>query len=247
MDSVSQLELERTARAPQQPPPPVPVRLPPLPARDSGTFPLLGQESAIQDLRSALTDDRLSASRQGKIDSAFRGKVLDRNIYLLNYGQNNSLNFSSAHTSDDGSSYKAALRREYRGLVVHTSGRVLVRPLHKFFSIGQIPKVSLAVLLQKQIAVVTRKLNGQMVSGVVVGGEVQMWTRAGPTEVGMQALRVAVAHPGNYSGLTEFTVQQSYTPVFEFIGKESNKKANEGNMSRVVLLAIRHRHTGHNW
>ena len=80
----------------------------------------------------------------------------------------------------------------------------------------------------------------------MIQGCLQLWTRAGPTEVGMQALRVTAAHRGDYSGLTEYAMRtrSRYTPVFEYIGKQSRLKAIEGNMPDVVLIAVRHQLTG---
>ena len=74
---------------------------------------------------------------------------------------------------------RAWLRRELRGLVLRTTGEVVVRGLHKFFSIGQLGEVRLRSLQAKRICEVTDKLDGQMIMGVVVGDEVRMWSRKG--------------------------------------------------------------------
>jgi len=142
---------------------------------------------------------------------------------------------------------KARMRREYRGLVVHSSGAIMARPLHKFFSVDQVPETEMRQLEHKQIELITRKLDGQMVYGVVVAGEVQFWTRSGPTEVGIEAYRVALADAADFLGLVIYASGQQCTAVFEYIGRRSLKKAFEGHMPRLVLLAVRHHNSGIYW
>ena len=89
-----------------------------------------------------------------------------------------------------------------------------------------------------------------MVCGVVIDGRVQLWTRAGPTAVGQEAFRVTVAAEADYVIFVEYaaTCMHESTPVFEYIGgSRSHKKAFEGNVHRVVLLAVRFHGSGEYW
>jgi hypothetical protein len=199
----------------------------------------------VPDLLSALTDRSLGPKRQIQIAAAFHSSRIDDGLSLLNYRENNSHNFlPNSNLTDTESHNKANARREFSRLVVCDNGEVHLRPLHKFFCLGQIPEVSLQQLQGKQISLVTKKLDGQMVSGVMIQGGFQLWTRAGPTGVGMQAHRVATDHSGDYSGLIQLAMMNRHTAVFEFTGKQSHLKANEGNVPVVTLLAIRHHETG---
>jgi hypothetical protein len=120
--------------------------------------------------------------------------------------------------------------------------------MHKFFSLGQLPETNLDRLVCKPIELVVRKLDGQMVSGVLVGDEVQFWSRAGPTQVGMDALRAAEnCTESDYAGFVRYAATLQSTPCFEFVGKCSHIKAFEGNMPRVVLLACRFHTSGDYW
>ena len=101
--------------------------------------------------------------------------------------------------------------------------------------------------MQGPVLVVTRKLDGQMVCGVVVDGRVQLWTRTGPTAVGQEAFRVTVAAEADYVGFVKYAALHESTAVFEYIGKRSHKKAFEGNVHRVVLLAVRFHDSGEYW
>ena len=57
---------------------------------------------------------------------------------------------------------------------------------------------------------------------------------------GFQGFRLSVAAQANYSGLIlHCAALHQCTPIFEYVGKRHHKKAFEGNMARVVLLALR--------
>ncbi len=50
--------------------------------------------------------------------------------------------------------------------------------MHRFFLVDQVDATVASELQDDSIELVTRKLYGQMVYGVVVAGTVQFWTRA---------------------------------------------------------------------
>ena len=142
---------------------------------------------------------------------------------------------------------RAWLRRELRGLVLRTTGEVVVRGLHKFFSIGQLGEVRLRSLQGKRICEVTDKLDGQMLMGVVLGTEVRMWSRKGAirdTAVGRTAGRVADA---GHRALVRHVVGTGCTPVFELVGPQSLIRADEGKEPRLVLVAVRRHGDGGYW
>ena len=94
---------------------------------------------------------------------------------------------------------------------------------------------------------VTEKLDGQVVCGVVVGTSVQFWSRKGDTVVGQRANGVAQGDSGDYDGLVEAVCRRGCTPVFEMVGKQSRIRADEGNEGRLVLLAVREHSGGQYW
>ena len=139
---------------------------------------------------------------------------------------------------------QAWLRREMRGLVMRSTGEVVVRGLHKFFNVGQLSENKTRAVERKQVVEVLEKLDGQMVMGVVIGGEVQLWTRKGATVVAKAAMRVMGGLVGDIAGLIRDIVGQGYTPIFEYIGRQSRIKADEGDEGRLVLVAVRDRVSG---
>jgi hypothetical protein len=217
------------------------------PMCDSPAFPHLGSPSTLDDIRDAIDSPAVGSNRAERIAAAFTVTPITRDVFRCNYTDSSALNFATSRRWRANDQHKAALRRECRGLVVHRTGAVLVRPLHRFFAIGQTAQTQIDSLAGIVSGVVTRKLDGQMVCGVVVDGMVQLWTRAGPTEVGAEAFRVTVASQADYSGLVEFASGHQSTPIFEYVGKRSHKKANEGSFHQVVLLAIRFHASGEYW
>ena len=218
-------------------------------------YPYLGRiigcrMTIIQDLKEALSDTHVTRKRMRHIRESFYTKQIDDGVLLYNYKDSSARNFLSGGAppgETSGVARKAELRREYRGLVMRSDGTVIARPLHKFFTVDQVPEVELDKLLHKEIAAVTKKLDGQMVMGLVVAGRAQFWTRAGPTEVGMQAYAASQALTGDYSGFIEFIASLHCTPVFEFIGHQSKIKAFEQNQTRIVLVSVRFNRSGEYW
>mgnify|MGYP006421502489 CR=1 FL=1 len=139
---------------------------------------------------------------------------------------------------------RAWLRREMRGLVVRRTGEVVMRGLHKFFNIHQLQETNVRALSKTQIHEVLEKLDGQMVAGIVVGEDVQLWSRKGNTAVSTAALRVAREIKGEYEGLVKDLAGTGHTAIFEFVGEQSKIKANEGPSPRLVLIAVREQVSG---
>ena len=226
---------------------PVPMMVEPPQYCSSPAFPNLGTTTTVADLQRAIAFPGVHSNRTRRIADAFKMVPVSTDAFSFNYTDSSALNFTADRRILPFAVSRAALRRECRGLVVHRTGAVLVRPLHRFFAIGQTAQTQIGRLAGIVSGVVTLKLDGQMVCGVVVGGMVQLWTRAGPTPVGVEAFRVAVAAQADYSGFVEFASEQQSTPIFEYVGKRSHKKAYEGCFHKLVLLAVRFHASGEYW
>ena len=209
---------------------------------------IAGEGGAHRMFEKATTEPSLTLGRQRSIREAFYLRRLDNDTLLMNYSDSNSRNFVGDHA--------AAVRREYRGLVIgvgadrdSTRAMVVARPLHKFFTLNQLPEVELQRVCDRAIESITVKLDGQMVYGIVQGGVVQLWTRSGPTELGVRALATCQELPGDYSGFIRKVTEGGATPVFEYVGRQSHQKASlyEPKHADVVLLAIRSNAMGCYW
>jgi hypothetical protein len=140
----------------------------------------------------------------------------------------------------------AWLRRELRGLVMHESGEVMMRGLPKFFNLGQLIETKMGTLERRKVIEVTEKLDGQMVTGVLVGSTVQYWSRKGLTAVGVTASRVAAEHTG-YDMLVREAVGAGSTAVFELVGRQSWIRAHESDEPKLILIAVRELISGEMW
>ena len=89
---------------------------------------------------------------------------------------------------------------------------------------------------------------------MVVDGRVQLWTRAGPTAVGQEAFRVTVhvvwwlRQITDYVGFVKHAaMHESTAACVRVYQQEKPQKAFEGNVHRVVLLAVRFHGSGEYW
>lgn len=139
---------------------------------------------------------------------------------------------------------RAWLRREMRGLVIRRTGEIVMRGLHKFFNIGQLQEINETALSKKIVHEVLEKLDGQMITGIMIGESAQFWSRGGNTMVGTAAERVARESKGDYEALVRDLANTGHTAVFELVGEQSRIKANEGPSPRLVLIAVREQVSG---
>ena len=139
---------------------------------------------------------------------------------------------------------QACLRRDCRGLVVDAEG-VVARPLHKFFTIGQVADTQMdSEFSRLGVVEATMKLDGVMVYGVLVGTEMQLWTRGGPSQQGKNAMRFAVGTLlANYMGLLSEVDTMGCTAIFEWVGRQVRIKAKEKDAG-LILLQVRNKLTG---
>ena len=155
-----------------------------------------------------------------------------------------------------GAAEDVQLKAECRGLVFDLGrNRVVARPLHKFWTAGQLRGNKLTENLGSpgmgQVVEATEKLDGAMVYAVPVGDTFELWTRNGPTHHGKIATRWAVeqgAFPDNrnFMGLFVECEHSQATPIFEWLGPQVGGKVRHAK-TRLVLTQIRDKVTGEYW
>ena len=99
------------------------------------------------------------------------------------------------------------------------------------------------ILEQQRIDEVLRKVDGQMVAGVVIGEEVQCWSRKGLTGVGVAATRL-MRNTNCCAALIKDMDVAGCTSLFEMIGEQSRIKTLEQRQPELILIAVRHKRTG---
>lgn len=126
-------------------------------------------------------------------------------------------------------------REELRGIKFHMDGRVMARPLHKFFNLGEgnreIPSGPFVIM---------EKLDGSMIHAALVDDRVVFMTRMGLTDVAQKATRhMTAALRAECRGL----LLTGFTPIFEFTAPD-NRIVIRYERSQLTLLAIRNNLTG---
>ena len=137
----------------------------------------------------------------------------------------------------------ATIRRECRGLLFcNDTGELLRRSYHKFFNLGERVEVSLDKVDLTQPHVILEKLDGSMITPIMLGDNVRWTTKAGITDVSM-AVEVYVEHHEQYRHLARHCLVNGHTPIFEWCSR-SNRIVIDHPVDRLVLTAIRNNHDG---
>ena len=192
---------------------------------------------------------RLGAAEQrvldivAEADEGLRRVEIGEGMRLYNYKSGDGLKeVADRHKCDTEEGMRLmTLLGECRGLVLRGE-EVVSRPVQRFFRVKELQHWGRLVTPCK---VVTEKLDGEMLCGVVLDGRVELWSRAGWTELGKAATRVA----SQQEGLVELVGEvwrQGASATFEYIGKQSWIKVRYAR-TQLVLVAVRDRQSGDWW
>ena len=94
--------------------------------------------------------------------------------------------------------------------------------------------------------VVTEKIDGEMMCGVVREGQVELWSRGGWTEQARSATRWAHDRRMGILALVAAVWQLGGTATFEYVGRQSRVKVRYVETD-LVLVAVRGRESGVWW
>lgn len=130
-------------------------------------------------------------------------------------------------------------RIECRGLKFDPSGKIVARPLHKFFNVGERWDLQPHLLDFGQPHVVMEKMDGSMIHPAMVDGQLRFMTRMGCTDHAAKAER----------HLTEDIREWCFanldlTPIFEWTAPDNRIVVSYPD-SRLTLLAVREIASGH--
>lgn len=132
---------------------------------------------------------------------------------------------------------------ECRGIVFHGNGNIAARPLTKFFNINERADTQYGDLLKKKISLVMTKLDGSMIYPVVLDNKVQLRSKKSFSSDVAIAAQNFIKHKPQYTKMMLELHQQHYTPVFEYTSPSARIVCSYSS-SNLVLLAVRHNHTG---
>jgi RNA ligase len=138
-------------------------------------------------------------------------------------------NFALVDSFDD------PIRLELRGIKFAADGKILARPLHKFFNVGERVDTQPNVLDFSTPHIITEKLDGSMIHPAIVNGELVLMTRMGRTDVALKAEKLLTDNI--VAGMTAI-LWEGYTPIFEFTAP-NNRIIIRYDRPQLSLLAAR--------
>ncbi len=144
---------------------------------------------------------------------------------------------AGTETFPDVTDESAAIRRECRGIFFDTAGRVLSRPLHKFFNVNERDETQQRFIDLSQPHVILEKLDGSMIRPFLVGEHVRWATKMGITDVSMQAEEFVARHP-EYERMARDCFALGLTPLFEWCSRQQ-RIVIDYPTDRLVLIAMR--------
>lgn len=138
-------------------------------------------------------------------------------------------------------SFDDPIRMECRGLKFGEDGRILARPLHKFFNINEREDTQAHVLDFTEPHTIMEKMDGSMIHAAMINGRLVFMTRMGRTDVAIKAERhlTRAVEDGCITLL-----HWGYTPIFEWTAPD-NRIVVRYDDSRLTLLAIRETASGY--
>jgi len=170
-------------------------------------------------------------------------KVFDKGWYqVVNY----LVNFEETFKWDEEDPLGSAIRRECRGLIFDMSGKLISRPYHKFFNLGEKDETQLHKIDLSKPHTIISKLDGSMIRCIPIDNPIyhsfRLATKAGVTEVAMNA-EVFIADKLHYSFFINKCIQKGTTPIFEWVSRK-NRIIVDYPEDNLILTAIRNLNDG---
>ena len=163
------------------------------------------------------------------VGTAWDHAPIDDNLYMdLAEGRKQALN--------------AALRRECRGILFYPDGRIMARRLHKFFNVNERDETQHQLVDLSQPHVILEKLDGSMITPMVVDNAIRWGTKMGLTGVAEGAEEFVSRH-NNYYMFADQLIDQGKTPIFEWCSRKQRIVVDYPS-DRLVLIAVRDNITG---
>lgn len=166
-------------------------------------------------------------------------RVMEKNGYsVINY----AVAFEDTFKWDHEDPYASSIRRECRGLIFDTDGKLISRPYHKFFNAGEKEETQLDKINLYEPHVVLEKLDGSMIRPIPTADGFRLATKAGITDIAEQAEQFIADKP-HYSTFIHKSIQKGLTPIFEWCSRK-NRIVIDYPEDQLILTGIRDNNTG---
>jgi len=131
-----------------------------------------------------------------------------------------------------------AIRRECRGIIFDQNGNIMARRYHKFFNIGEREETLPGKIDFSKPHVILEKLDGSMITPMIMDGVVRWGTKAGLTDVSAQVEEFLKNDVSDYTGFVRQIISKGYTPIFEWCSRKQ-RIVIDYPKDQLVLTAIR--------
>lgn len=148
---------------------------------------------------------------------------------------------NSIDTFPVGDDLRSLMRREARGIAFSADGKIMSRPFHKFFNLGERWDMTPAMLPGLYNSTPLEKLDGSMIRPFLVDGVFRMATKNGITDVAAQAekwIGENAQRKADYTKLFTLCIDYGATPIFEWCSRY-NKIVIDYPNPDLILIAIR--------
>jgi RNA ligase len=141
-------------------------------------------------------------------------------------------------------SEEEAILRECRGIAFcNYTGKVLNRKFHKFFNLAEREETRPENVDFSKPHKIIEKLDGSMITPIIIDNELQWHTKMGKTEIADQAAAWVAEHPNYAEFAVDLLCIGDLTPIFEWCSRD-NQVVIEHETPRLVLLAARSNFNG---
>jgi RNA ligase len=167
-------------------------------------------------------------------------RVIEKDWYtVVNY----AVAFEETFKWDANDPVGSAVRRECRGLIFNNeTGKLISRPYHKFFNVGEKEETQLHKVNLYEPHVVLEKLDGSMIRPIPTAEGFKLATKAGITDISQQAEEFIADKP-HYSRFIGKCLLIKITPIFEWVSRK-NRIVIDYPEDNLILTGMRYNDTG---
>jgi RNA ligase len=178
--------------------------------------------------------------------STFQSKV--KHLPEINFRVNEhgfTIGCYSINTGSTFTSENSEFARECRGIVFGPDGKLVSRPFHKFFNVGELTETLIDNLDFSKIVRLMDKRDGSMVHPVKIGGLILFSTKKSfYSDVAIDATKLLHSYAfGDYLLFSDFCISKNITPIFEYTSPKWRIVLDYQN-EFLTLLHVRDNFTG---
>ncbi len=167
-------------------------------------------------------------------------RVSEKDGYtVINY----AVAFEETFKWDSNDPVGSTIRRECRGLIFDTeNGKLISRPYHKFFNVGEKEETQLHKINLYEPHVVLEKLDGSMIRPIPTAEGFKLATKAGITDISQQAEKFIDDKP-EYTKFIHSSIACGLIPIFEWCSRK-NRIVIDYPEDQLILTAVRDNQSG---